>query len=67
MNLLYNRAELPSDQKVYIDSPLAIAATEIFKRSSEFYDNETNLLMEGADPSFYLTSIILAPVRILLN
>jgi len=51
LNLLYKQGKLPAGQQVYIDSPLAIAATEIFKRSSEFYDNETRqLLMEGNDP-----------------
>ncbi len=51
LNLLYKQGKLPASQKVYVDSPLAIAATEIFKRSVEFYDNETRqLLMEGADP-----------------
>ena len=51
LNLLYKQGKLPADQKIYIDSPLAIAATEIFKRSAEFYDNETRqLLLEGADP-----------------
>ena len=51
LNLLYKQGLLPADQKIYIDSPLAIAATEIFKRSTEFYDNETRqLLMEGNDP-----------------
>ena len=51
LNLLNKQGKLPKDQKVYIDSPLAIAATEVFKRSAEFYDNETRqLLMEGADP-----------------
>lgn len=51
LNLLYKQGKLPTEQKIYIDSPLAIAATEIFKRSAEFYDNETRqLLMEGADP-----------------
>ncbi|MGE5543532.1 MAG: MBL fold metallo-hydrolase RNA specificity domain-containing protein, partial [Bacillota bacterium] len=51
LNLLYKQGKLPREQKIYIDSPLAIAATEIFKRSAEFYDNETRqLLMEGNDP-----------------
>lgn len=51
LNLLYKQGKLPAEQKIFIDSPLAIAATEIFKRSAEFYDNETRqLLMEGNDP-----------------
>ncbi|NPV53876.1 MAG: MBL fold metallo-hydrolase [Firmicutes bacterium] len=37
--------------KVYIDSPLAVAATEIFERHKESYDVETRELIEaGRDP-----------------
>jgi metallo-beta-lactamase family protein len=36
---------------VYIDSPLAISATEIFRRNADCFDDETRqLLREGNDP-----------------
>lgn len=36
---------------VYIDSPLAISATEIFKRNSDYFDQEAkDLLSNGANP-----------------
>ncbi len=36
---------------VYIDSPLAISATEIFKRHPECYDDETLALIESGIPA----------------
>jgi metallo-beta-lactamase family protein len=36
---------------VYIDSPLAISATEIFKRNADCFDGETrDVLLKGGDP-----------------
>ncbi len=43
---------------VYIDSPLAISATEIFKRNSDCFDQETQaLLLGGEDPLEFLEII----------
>lgn len=38
--LLSKEGRLPSDMPVYVDSPLAIRATEIFKRHPEFFNSE---------------------------
>ncbi len=47
---LIKKGTIPSIP-VYIDSPLAISATEIFKRNPECFDQETKaLLWEGEDP-----------------
>lgn len=36
---------------VYIDSPMAVSATETFRRNSQYYDEETNrLLRKGGNP-----------------
>jgi metallo-beta-lactamase family protein len=43
---------------VYIDSPLAISATEIFKRNSEFFDQETKELLLGGEDPLELPGII---------
>jgi len=44
------KKEIP-DIPVYLDSPLAIKATEIFKKNKAFYDQETMALVEeGIDP-----------------
>ena len=42
---------LPRAMQVYLDSPMAISATAIFKRHPECYDTETaKLFREGRDP-----------------
>ena len=44
-------ASCPKDMPVYLDSPLAIKATEIFRRYSSYLDGETQtLLKNGEDP-----------------
>lgn len=42
---------LPRSMQVFLDSPMAISATEIFRRHPECYDAETaRLFREGEDP-----------------
>jgi metallo-beta-lactamase family protein len=42
---------LPAGMQVFLDSPMAISATEIFRRHPECYDEATaDLLREGRDP-----------------
>lgn len=38
--LLRKQGRLPDDMPVYLDSPLAIRATEIFRKHPEFYDEQ---------------------------
>jgi metallo-beta-lactamase family protein len=43
--------DLPASMQVFLDSPMAISATEIFRRHPECYDAETSeLFHNGADP-----------------
>ena len=45
------QGELPATMQVFLDSPMAISATEIFRRHPECYDPETGeLFAEGRDP-----------------
>ena len=45
------RGELPEDLPVYVDSPMAISATEIFRRHPEGYRPEVaELFRDGGDP-----------------
>jgi len=49
--LLFKGGKLPGDMPVYLDSPLAIRATEIFRRHREYYDPDAKKILEnGEDP-----------------
>ena len=51
LHLLLRAGKLPKDMPVYLDSPLAIKATEIFRRYHAYLDGETqDLLKNGEDP-----------------
>jgi len=51
LNELYIHGDLDKSIDVYIDSPLAIAATEIFKKSSPLFDDEAiNYVNNGQNP-----------------
>jgi len=49
---IYHRGELDPGISIYLDSPLAIAATEIFLRHTELYDDETLQLLRQHDQAF---------------
>jgi metallo-beta-lactamase family protein len=47
----FHRTGLLPDIPVYLDSPLAIKATEIFRRNKKYYDDEAKAIVErGYDP-----------------
>lgn len=49
--LLQQKGQLPLDMPIFLDSPLAIKATAIFRRHPSFADSEMHeLLQEGHDP-----------------
>jgi len=49
--LLKKQGRLPADMPVYLDSPLAIRATEIFRKHPEFYDEQTQeFIRRGEHP-----------------
>jgi metallo-beta-lactamase family protein len=49
--LLDQEGKLPKDMPIYLDSPLAIRATEIFRKNPQYFDDKTKaLLSEGKDP-----------------
>jgi metallo-beta-lactamase family protein len=49
--LLKKQGKLPADMPIYLDSPLAIRATEIFRKHPEFYDEQTQeFIRKGEHP-----------------
>ena len=48
LNNLYNQGELP-DIPIYVDSPLAVNVTDIFRRHTDYFDAETQDVL-GKDP-----------------
>jgi len=53
----FHRDGLLPDIPVYLDSPLAIKATEIFRKNRKYYDEEARaILSEGFDP-FHMPSL----------
>lgn len=51
LHLLAKDGRLPADMPVFIDSPMAIRATEVFRHSQEYLDKETlTRIKNGDDP-----------------
>lgn len=49
--LLHKEGRLPADMPIFVDSPLAIKATEIFRRHWDYYDHQTKeLVKKGENP-----------------
>lgn len=49
--LLQKEGKLPADMPVYVDSPMAIKATEVFRKYPKYFDEETKAILEsGEDP-----------------
>ncbi len=51
LHLLAGDGRLPADMPVYVDSPLATRATEIFRKYAAYFDDEAKFLLnKGDDP-----------------
>lgn len=51
LNELVEHHKLP-DVKIYVDSPLAIKATEIYRRSDKYFNQETQHIIKSGDDVF---------------
>lgn len=58
---LHTQGKIPADMPIYVDSPLAIKATEIFRRHFSFFCKDiTDLVLKGDDP-FRLPNLFFTP------
>ena len=56
LNLLTNTQKIP-DLKIFVDSPLAVDVTEIFRSHPECYDEETLALLQQSKAPFGFSSL----------
>ncbi len=51
LHQLASEGKLPADMPIFVDSPLAIRATEVFRKHAELFDEDAKaLLSQGEDP-----------------
>ncbi len=58
LHLLYKEGHLPKDMPVYVDSPLAIRATEIFRKHPEYFDDKTRAMFDNGEDPLQLPNLI---------
>lgn len=54
---LYTQGKLPADMPIFVDSPLAIRATEVFKRFPEYFDNDLYARYTSGTEAFELPNL----------
>ncbi|SFW12481.1 metallo-beta-lactamase family protein [Desulfovibrio desulfuricans] len=57
LHTLSKQGKLPEDMPVYVDSPLAIRATEVFERNRELFDDAAQKLLNNGDNPFALPNL----------
>lgn len=55
----FRKKRIPS-MPLYVDSPLAIAATDIFRRMKDFYDTETRAILDSGNDPFDFPELVLS-------
>jgi len=55
--LLQKDGRLPKDMPVFVDSPLAIQATEIFRRWTQYMDQDTRRLLANREDPFAMPNL----------
>ncbi|MEE0814917.1 MAG: MBL fold metallo-hydrolase, partial [Desulfovibrio fairfieldensis] len=57
LHMLNSQGKLPENMPVFVDSPLAIRATEIFERNRELFDEDAKALLGNGDDPFSLPNL----------
>lgn len=57
LHLLAKEGKLPPDMPVYLDSPLAIRATKIFRKYKQFFDAESQEIIQNGDDPLSLPNL----------
>ena len=57
LHMLAKAGRLPKDMPVYVDSPLAIRATEVFRQHPELMEPEVRALMDAGEDPFKLPNL----------
>jgi metallo-beta-lactamase family protein len=57
----YREGKMPKDMPVFLDSPLAINATVIFRQHPEFFDDETMAILEDGHTPINLPNLKFTP------
>ena len=61
LHMLHKEGRLPADLPVYVDSPLAIKATEIFRRHTDFFDTAARAISDAGDDPFSVPGLAYTP------
>jgi len=61
--LLRKQGRLPDNMPVYLDSPLAIRATKIFRKHPKFFDQETREYLENGENPLDLPNLVFSETR----
>jgi len=58
---LSKQGKIPKELPIYLDSPLAIHATEIFSKNPQYLDPETRAMMQSGDNPFTMPQLHYTP------
>ncbi len=61
LHKLHKQGKLPQNLPIYVDSPLAIKATEIFRKFPQYFDEETQALTRAGDDPFDVPGLRFTP------